>query len=156
MTEKQFWKKLDQIAGHKEKVAGAADLILQAYEQDLKIICGCHYKGQNTFNQLYINVNENEPDREGNRFMLCYTSEAMGGADPLLLEPCEALPVRFVVDNALSKPVIGGLILNRHSKDKLLIIPKQFFDGRLLLETALKAFAKGPNPFNIPWSKEVD
>ncbi len=155
MTEKQFWMKLDQCAGKKNNLMDAAKLVRQAYEDDLGIICGVRRAGIDIYNQLYINLNEKEPDRENNRYMLCYSNREMGKADHLLQEPCEKLPVRFVIDNALNKPVIGGLIINRHSKDKSIVIPKQFLgDPAMVFEAIKNVFSNPDNPFNSPWDEE--
>lgn len=135
MTEKQFWKELEKYAGQDNKIFDIVQLIRQAYEDDLEIVCGCIHIDPDNVRQLYINYNESDPNQENNRFMLCYTSYAMGKADPLLPEPCEKLPVRFVIDNAMSKPVIGGLLFNRHNKKKATVIPKQLFgDEKMVID----------------------
>ena len=155
MTEKQFWAKLERYGTDKDSVFELIKTIHKAYEQDLGLICGCIHTGPDIVNQLYVNINEKEPYREGNRYMLCYTSVAMGKADPMLPEPCEKLPVRFVIDNMMNKPVIGGLIFNRFSKEKGFVIPKQLLaKGPAFYDTVKSIFVNRPNPFNVPWEDE--
>lgn len=125
MTEKQFWTKLERLSGRKESMLEAVRLIRQAYDENLNVICGVKRKGKDTYNQLYVNIIEEQPNSENNRYMLCYTSWNMASSDPLLSEPCETLPIRFVVDNMINKPVIGGIVFNRHSQNKNIIVPKQ-------------------------------
>ena len=152
---KQFWMKLDQGAGNAEKMLEMAGVIRQAYDENLGIICGVRHITSEALNQLYVTLNETEPNSENNRYMLCYSSREMGKSDPLLTEACEKLPVRFVIDNALNKPVIGGLIINRHSKNKCIIIPKQLLGDPAMVFEAFRSIIINPNnPFNAPFSKK--
>ena len=152
MTDKQFWLKLEGYAGRSDALFDVVRTINIAYRQNLNIICGCRHTEPNIANQLYININDEEPNRENNRFMLCYTSLAKGNADPLLPEPCEILPLRVVVDNVLNKPVIGGLFFNRNCEKKSIVVPKQLLgDMSVAYNTVLSILNQEPNPFNTPW-----
>ena len=149
MTEKQFWRRIEKHGGDPSAVLEVANTLRQAYDQNLGVICGCRHIGPDIVNQMYVNVNEDEPNRNGNRYMLCYTSRAMANADPLLTEPCEKVSVRFVIDNALNKPVIGGLLFNRHSKNPI-IVPKQFLDDRMYIDVIKRFVNNDPNPLDMP------
>ena len=152
MTDTQFWAKLEKYGKDGEAFFDLIEAIRMAYDQNLGMICGCVHTGPDLVNQLYLNINEREPNRPGNRYMLCYTSWAMAKADTMLPEPCEKLPVRFVVDNMLNKPVIGGLIFNRGCKEKGFVVPKQFLgDGATVFNAIKDVFSDKPNPLNIPW-----
>ena len=76
LTEKRFWSELEKYV-KEDRVLDVVRVIRMAYKKDLGIICGCKHTGFETVNQLYVNVNESEPHRDGNRYMLCYTSMAM-------------------------------------------------------------------------------
>lgn len=130
---------MDQMAGKQDKLADFVMLIRQAYDEDLMLPCGIHRQGFGMMSQLYINLDESRPDRIGNRYMLCYTHAQMARSDSMLPEPWGELPVRFVVDNALNKPVIGGLIFNHHDEKKAMVIPKHFFGS---VEDLMKAVKK--------------
>ena len=156
MTEKQFWTKLERLSGRKESMLEAVRLIRQAYDENLNVICGVKHKGKDTYNQLYVNIIEEQPNSENNRYMLCYTSWNMASSDPLLSEPCETLPIRFVVDNMINKPVIGGIVFNRHSQNKNIIVPKQLLDGKSLFETIKNVMNNDPNPFHVPVGDKGD
>ena len=152
MTDKQFWLKLEGYAGRNDALFDVVRTINIAYSQNLNLICGCRHTAPTIVNQLYININDKEPNRENNRFMLCFTSLARGNADPLLPEPCEILPLRVVVDNVLNKPVIGGLFFNRNDEKKSFVVPKQLLAGSPdSYRTILSVLKQEPNPFNTPW-----
>ena len=59
------------------------------------------------------------------RYMLCYTSAEIADSADYLPEPWDFLPLRFVIDNALSKDTVGGLVFNYHIHDRALFIPKE-------------------------------
>lgn len=131
MTEKKFWRTLDKLSYQGvEGVEEAARVLRNAYENDLYLPCAYAHSRPDMVNQLFICKNGDDPSRRGNRYMLCYTSREMADSDKGLPEPWGGLPVRFVIDNALSKPTIGGLIFNRHVKDRILIIPKKLLGDR--------------------------
>lgn len=133
MTDRQFWAKLDEISRKKkDDILAVCKLIRKAYDEDLSIICGCIHTTPDVVHQLYKNIDESNPDQPGNRFMLCYTSMRIACKDDMLTEPVERLLVRAVVDNALNKKVIGGLVFNHHDADRVMICPKEF-----LVETTL-------------------
>ena len=137
MTDKQFWLKLEGYAGRNDALFDVVRTINIAYRQNLNIICGCRHTAPTIVNQLYININDKEPNREN---------------DPLLPEPCEILPLRVVVDNVLNKPVIGGLFFNRNDEKKSFVVPKQLLAGSPdSYRTILSVLKQEPNPFNTPW-----
>ena len=72
--------------------------------------------------------------------MLCFTSMSMARSDKMLTEPIETLPVRFVVDNALNKAVIGGLVFNHHDEDRIMICPKEFLSETTLMKAMEAVF----------------
>ena len=152
MTEKQFWMKIDKLAGRKENLPAFVQILRQAYDEDLMIPCGVHRHAGDIYQQMYVNLDESTPNRNGNRYMLCYTSIQLAAIDRNLPEPWEALPIRFVIDNAMNKPVIGGLVFNRNDTSKIMIVPKQFLGSlETLIKTmnsAGKKYAEGgPDPF---------
>ncbi len=152
MTKKQFWMKMDQVASKKGgNEMELAALIRQAYDEDLTMPCGVHRQSFDMMNQLYINLDGSTPGRNGNRYMLCFTSVQMARSDPMLTEPWAELPVRFVVDNALNKPVIGGLVFNHYDAKKIMVVPKQFLgsaeDVMNVIRKVLETDPKDANPF---------
>lgn len=151
MTELQFWMKMDQLAGKSENVGPFIELLRQAYDEDLLLPCGVHHQSEDQLQQLYINIDQRTPNQNGSRYMLCYTNAQRASGDPSLTEHWEKLPVRFVIDNALNKPVIGGLVFNRYDTRKFMVIPKQFLGG---LDEMIKAACRAtqfdpdhPDPF---------
>ena len=133
MTDRQFWAKLDTFSkNNKDDILRLCKLIRQGYKEDLTMICGVLHTAPDTVHQLYINIDESNPMTPGNRLMLCFTSMSMARSNKMLTEPVETLPVRFVVDNALNKAVIGGLVFNHHDEERIMICPKE-----LLAETTL-------------------
>ena len=133
MTEKQFWMKLDQLSGKRNQEGlyiEARNILKQAYADDLRVIGGVvrNREDPSICRQLYFGMTEEKPEPDGNRYMLCYTSRHMAERDPALPEPCELLPVRFVIDNMRLKPAIGGLVFNRSDPDRALFVPKVFLE----------------------------
>ena len=129
MTEKKFWRKLDNLSYNgmtEENVMAAARLLRKAYESDFEIFCACAHSSPDKINQLFICMNDNDdfslPD---SRYMLCYTSAEIADSADYLPEPWDFLPLRFVIDNALSKETVGGLVFNYHIHDRALFIPKE-------------------------------
>ena len=141
MTDRQFWAKLDTFSKNKrDDILGLCKLIRQGYKEDLTMICGVHHTAPDIVHQLYINMDESNPTLRGNRFMLCFTSMSMARADKMLTEPVETLPVRFVVDNALNKAVIGGLVFNHHDENRIMVCPKDFLVESTLLKAMQEVF----------------
>ena len=141
MTNRQFWAKLDGFSKtKKDDVLGLCKLIRQGYKEDLTMICGVRHTAPDIVHQLYINIDESAPTIPGNRFMLCFTSMSMARSDKMLTEPIETLPVRFVVDNALNKAVIGGLVFNHHDEDRIMICPKEFLSETTLMKAMEAVF----------------
>ena len=141
MTNRQFWAKLDDFSKNKkDDVLGLCKLIRQGYKENLTMICGVRHKAPNIVQQLYLNIDESNPTIHGNRFMLCFTSKSMAKSDKMLTEPVETLPVRFVVDNALNKAVIGGLVFNHHDEDRIMICPKEFLSETTLMKAMEAVF----------------
>lgn len=141
MTNRQFWAKLDGFSKtKKDDVLGLCKLIRQGYKEDLTMICGVRHTAPDIVQQLYINIDESDPTIPGNRFMLCFTSMSMARSDKMLTEPIETLPVRFVVDNALNKAVIGGLVFNHHDEDRIMICPKEFLSETTLMKAMEAVF----------------
>ena len=141
MTNRQFWAKLDGFSKtKKDDVLGLCKLIRQGYKEDLTMICGVRHTAPDIVHQLYINIDERDPTIPGNRFMLCFTSMSMARSDKMLTEPIETLPVRFVVDNALNKAVIGGLVFNHHDEDRIMICPKEFLSETTLMKAMEAVF----------------
>lgn len=147
MTEQSFWKQLTRFSYNgRERMLDTIRVLREAYRNNLGIMCAVRHTAPSTLNQLYINRDEANPSRAGNRYMLCYTNRGMAESDKSLPEAPEKLPLRFVVDNALNKPVIGGLVFNRHAPDRMLIIPKQFL-GNKTLELYKRILSDHPDPF---------
>ena len=141
MTNRQFWAKLAGFSKtKKDDVLGLCKLIRQGYKEDLTMICGVRHTAPDIVHQLYINIDESDPTIPGNRFMLCFTSMSMARSDKMLTEPVETLPVRFVVDNALNKAVIGGLVFNHHDEDRIMICPKEFLSETTLMKAMEAVF----------------
>lgn len=141
MTNRQFWAKLDGFSKtKKDDVLGLCKLIRQGYKEDLTMICGVRHTAPDIVHQLYINIDESAPTIPGNRFMLCFTSMSMARSDKMLTEPVETLPVRFVVENALNKAVIGGLVFNHHDEDRIMICPKEFLSETTLMKAMEAVF----------------
>ena len=141
MTDRQFWAKLDTFSKNKkDDILGICKLIRQGYKEDLTMICGVRHTAPDLVNQLYINLDESSPMTPGNRFMLCFTSISMARSDKMLTEPIETLPVRFVVDNALNKAVIGGLVFNHHDENRIMICPKEFLAETTLMKAMQAVF----------------
>ena len=141
MTNRQLWAKLDGFSKtKKDDVLGLCKLIRQGYKEDLTMICGVRHTAPDIVHQLYINIDESAPTIPGNRFMLCFTSMSMARSDKMLTEPIETLPVRFVVDNALNKAVIGGLVFNHHDEDRIMICPKEFLSETTLMKAMEAVF----------------
>lgn len=149
MTASRLWKELDKLSSlGAEGMIDSIRLLHEGYRKDYGIICGVVHITPDTVNQLYINLDEENPTRDGNRYMLCYTTWAEANSDEILSEPCEILPIRFVIDNALNKPVIGGLVFNRQHPDKCMNIPKQFLgDFKMVRKAFERALEGNPNPF---------
>ena len=149
MTEAKMCQELDRLSSL--KAYGMLDsirILREGYEKHHRIICAVIHTTPDLVNQLYINLDEKNPTREGNRYMLCYTTWAEANSDATLQEPCEILPLNFVIDNALSKPVIGGLVFNKHHPDKIMNIPKQFLGDSATMFKAYKRVLEGnPNLF---------
>ena len=149
MTERKFWKQLTQLSYHgKEQILDVIRVLREAYRNDLGVMCAVRHTGPDMVNQLYVNLDEANPAHAGNRYMLCYTNMQMALNDNTTPEPPEKLPLRFVVDNALNKPVIGGLVFNRHVRDRTLIVPKQFL-GNKSFEVYKRIFSNHPDPFML-------
>lgn len=151
MTEKQFWMKMDQLAGKSDNVGPFIELLRQAYDDNLLLPCGVHHQSPNQLQQLYINIDEQTPNRDGSRYMLCYTNAQRASGNSALPEHWEKLPVRFVINNALNKPVIGGLVFNHHDTRKFMVVPKQFLGSLTdMIRAASKATQfdpEHPDPF---------
>ena len=117
MTNRQFWAKLDGFSKtKKDDVLGLCKLIRQGYKEDLTMICGVRHTAPDIVHQLYINIDESDPTIPGNRFMLCFTS------------------------NALNKAVIGGLVFNHHDEDRIMICPKEFLSETTLMKAMEAVF----------------
>ena len=141
MTDRQFWAKLDEISRkNNNDTLAVCKLIRKAYDEDRSLICGCIHTGPGIVNQLYKNIYENDPNLPGNRYMLCYTSMRLAYSDDMLNEPVEKLPVRAVVDNALNKKVIGGLVFNHHIADRIMICPKEFLEETTLVKAMQEVY----------------
>ena len=141
MTDRQFWAKLDTFSKKKrDDVLGLCKLIRQGYKEDLTMICGVQHTAPDIVHQLYINMDESNQMMHGNRFMICFTSMSMARSDKMLTEPVETLPVRFVVDNALNKAVIGGLVFNHHDENRIMVCPKEFLAETTLLKAVQEVF----------------
>ena len=138
MTEKQFWMKLDQLAGQRMKIPEFIQVLRQGYEEDLGIPIACHHEGLDRVSQMYQTVDKEHPNRDGNRYMICYTSRELADSDPMASEHWEKVPVRAVIDNALAKPVIGGFVFNLQSDKKFTLIPKQFLGTPVEVSQAVK------------------
>ena len=131
MTKNQFWMKLDQLTKKKDKsniLSDCAEIMRQAYEEDLGLIIGCIHELQDpeSVHQLYLAMTNSKPEPVANRYLLCYTSKEQAKRDKLLPEGFEVISVRAVVDNALNKKVIGGLIFNQADEAHSLLLPKAF------------------------------
>ena len=145
MTEKQFWMRLDQLSSRKEGwMLKLTMLLRQAYEEDLDILIGCHHDTAEDIRQLYITMGD-DTERKGARYLLCYTSKDAARSDPALTEPFEKIALRRVVDNALGKASIGGLVFNHHLPEKMYAIPKQFLGDEETLQKALQKLAEHPS-----------
>ena len=151
MTEKQFWMKLDQMAGNSDKITEFIQILRQGYDEDLTMLIACHHIRPGEVGQMYVNLDERNPERENNRYLLCYTSRELADRDPSRREPWEKVPLRAIVDNALNKPVIGGFIFNKYRDDKFMAVPKQMLGDFKTVFSAMKTLAEsmedGRNPF---------
>lgn len=149
MTVSRMWKELDKLSSlGADGMIDSIRLLHEGYRKGYGIICGVDHITPDTVSQLYINIDEKNPTRDGNRYMLCYTSWAEANSDEILFEPCEILPIRFVIENALNRAVIGGLVFNRHNPDKCMNIPKQFLGDFEMVRKAFERVLKGnPSPF---------
>ena len=149
MTETEMWQELDRLCSLKAQ--GMLDIIRvlrEGHKKHHRVICAIRHVAPDLVNQLYMNLDEANPTREGNRYMLCYTTWAEANSDMDLPEPCEDLPLDFVIGNALSKPVIGGLLFNRHHPGKMMAIPKQFLgDAAMAINAYQKVFEGKSGPF---------
>lgn len=145
MTKKDFWRKLENISKefHNDQVMVSmkvTQILRQAYQEDLWLPCGVHNIAPGMYNQLY-SCSGFSTKADGCRWMLCYTSPSAAARDIGLPEQWEELPVRFIIDNALQKRTIGGLLFNRHRVNHLFLIPKQLLDPEKSYVKALKDMA---------------
>lgn len=147
MTNAQLWKMLDRNMGTSEReMMGLVDALKRAYDEDLDLICGCKRIAPDTYNQLYVAMGDGDGSKPLSRYMLCYTSFKIARRDSLLPEPAEALPARFVIENALTKPQIGGLLFNRCDERRSAMLPKfLLMDERDMLD-GLASFMMSVDP----------
>ena len=61
MTEKQFWMKLDQIAGNSDKITEFIRILRQGYDEDLTLLIACHHIRPGEVGQMYVNLDERTP-----------------------------------------------------------------------------------------------
>ena len=144
----RFWEKLDRAADSKDACLKLARLLRQGYEKDLEIPCGCaaDKNDPDLLRQLYLSVHPEGLDAPNSRYMLCYTSAEMADSDSALPEPWQPMPLRFVIDNALNKPSIAGLIFNQHKKKRSQIIPKALLgDASMMMEEFKRLISSDPD-----------
>ena len=129
MTDKQFWQKLANIMKKPQNDITTIEFIqmlLQGGDEDLAVLALCIQDKHNPdrASQLYAGPNDQ-------RIMLCYTSEEEAKKNKRPLPPndkrkikCLPLSVRDVINNALMKDSIMGLIFDSESNHGY-IIPKK-------------------------------
>ena len=126
MTNEQFWKKLDKIAGKQqtaERIREFVEILKQGYYQGLDILILGVENANDTFNQNCV--------LEGNnRIMLYFTSRKHAENNTItvpaivIAKPkCIQADCRTVIDNALNKDSVEAIAFNYDSKYPY-IIPK--------------------------------
>ncbi len=151
MTDLEFWTKLDKVVKNGSPLE-VGDLIRQAYDEDLGLICGVrHEKDGTRLAHIFVSLDDDNT-APGCRYMICYTTPALGFSDISLPEGCEIIPIRKVVNHCLKKPAIGGLLFNRHRTSSMAsIVPKQFFGSEEDFREALRKIMSGDAlPFGYP------
>ena len=153
MTKKGFWRKLESISKEFQNDPKMGNLrfppvLRQAYEEDLWLPCGVRHSAPDLLNQLYISSDPASTESPGCRWMLCYTSPNAASENTALPEPWEELPVRFIIDNAMSKPSIGGLLFNNHRPNHFFIVPKELLNPNQSYFNAIKDMMSNPPSYN--------
>ena len=91
MTTEQFWNRLDALAYSKDKTGSlveAGELLRQAYDEDLPVlIAGKRISGK--IQHQFTVFDEHNPDLQGNRYLVCYTSKKQATKIPVISEPKE-------------------------------------------------------------------
>ena len=63
MTKKQFWMKLDQMAGKADKLMEFIQVLRKGYDEDLAVLIACHHLGYGGVGQMYVNLDQKDPER---------------------------------------------------------------------------------------------
>lgn len=84
MTTPEFWNQLDALAQSKDKsnaLLEAADLLREAYKNDLPLLIACR-RTPGSIHHLYTIFDERNPGVQGNRYLICFTSEKQAHKRP--------------------------------------------------------------------------
>jgi len=86
MTAEEFWNKLDTLANSKDRTGSLVEvgaLLKQAYDEDLPVLIACRRARGRVYHR-YAVFDEQNPDLQANRFLLCFTSKKQSEKKPVI------------------------------------------------------------------------
>lgn len=128
MSNVQFWKKLDRITSKKQTFESTCEflkVLAEGYSKNLDILILCveDPNNENLLNQACLM-------NDGKKLMLYYTDKRhikdckkLVPAGSMYDLKCRSVYIRDVIDNAMEKDEVEGLIFNNDTKNKY-VIPK--------------------------------
>lgn len=109
MTAEEFWNKLDVLANSKDKTGSlveAGALLKQAYDEDLLVLIACR-RAKGRIYHRYTVFDEHNPDLQGNRYLLCFTSKKQS-EKKLVIAPKHEHPETLSFDDIDEEPEQAG------------------------------------------------
>ena len=121
MTDREFWKKLDEIS--RQEMSAMRELSFQSllYEENRGILIACFFdqKFPGMAKQAYIEL-------DGERYMICYTSKK--AAKPVRgSDDWAVASIKDILNNFFNKDVAAGLLFNPYCEN-MMIVPKPLLE----------------------------
>lgn len=124
MTDREFWKKLDEISRQEMSAMrelSFQSLLKQGYEENRGILIACFYdqKFPGMAKQAYIEL-------DGGRYMICYTSKK--AAKPVRgSDDWAVASIKDILNNFFNKDAAAGLLFNPFCEN-MMIVPKPLLE----------------------------
>ena len=124
MTDKVFWKKLDEVS--RQEMTMMRELSFQAllkkgYDENKGILIACFHDRAfpGMAKQAFFEI-------DGGRYMICYTNKKAAKAVPQSTD-CVKASLRDILNNSFNKDAIAGLLFNPYSEN-MMIVPKELLE----------------------------
>ena len=87
MTRSEFWNALDTVCEGPSPTLYLSDLLRTAYKDDLPLLIACT-RTPGRIHHSYTNFDASNPGLDGNRYLICFTSQEQASITPPHSDDC--------------------------------------------------------------------